>query len=90
LLANHIHRLEQVEPLLHQISALEYRLGKYYKTFFLDHAQEQFRFPPHFNAVIIRVILARLGLGAQPAQVELKELWQWVPQGCQLVPIVCH
>jgi hypothetical protein len=90
LLSDHGDRLAQVEPLLHQISALEYRLGKYYKTFFLDHAQEQFRFPPHFNAVIIRVILARLGLGAQPPQSALKELWQWVPQGFQLVPIVCH
>jgi hypothetical protein len=88
LLANHTDRLNEVAPLLQQISALENRLGKYYKTFFLDHAQEQFRFPPHFNSVIIRVILARLGLGLPPQQSALKELWQWVPQGCQLVPIV--
>jgi hypothetical protein len=90
LLADHADRLDEVAPLLQQISALENRLGKYYKTFFLDHAQEQFRFPPHFNAVIIRVILARLGLGAPPAQAELKELWQWVPSGCRLVPILSH
>jgi hypothetical protein len=90
LLANHLDRLDAVEPLLYKISALENRLGKYYKTFFLDHAQEQFRFPPHFNAVIIRVILARLGLGAQPAPAELKQLWQWVPKGCQFVPVLGH
>ncbi|MGI0493774.1 hypothetical protein ACN4EG_18485 [Alkalinema pantanalense CENA528] len=82
-------RLDQVEPLLDEIAALEIRLGKYYKTFFLDHAQEQFRFPPQFNGVIIRVILARLGLGTRPEPRELKALWQWVPEGCRLVPIVC-
>jgi hypothetical protein len=87
LLADHADRLGEVAPLLQQIAALENRLGKYYKTFFLDHAQEQFRFPPHFSAVIIRVILARLGLGVPPPQSELKELWQWVPQGQQLVPL---
>jgi hypothetical protein len=90
LLADHADRLDQVESLLQQISALEQRLGKYYKTFLLDHAQEQFRFPPHFNAVIIRVILARLGLGPQPTQSALQELWQWVPSGCQWVPILSH
>jgi hypothetical protein len=30
-------------------------------------------------SLIIRLILARLGLGEQPTQVELQELWQWVP-----------
>jgi hypothetical protein len=88
LLTEHCDRLDEVEPLLRQIAALEDRLGKYYKTFFLDHAQEQFRFPPHFNQVIIRVILARLGLGQQPTQTELRELWQWVPVGYRLIPIL--
>jgi hypothetical protein len=32
--------------------------------------------------------LARLGLGKQPAQAELQELWQWVPSGYRLVPIL--
>jgi hypothetical protein len=90
LLFYHADRLDQVESLLYQIAALEDRLGTYYKTFFLDHAQEQFRFPPHFNAVIIRVILARLGLAQQPLQAELQALWQWIPQGHQLVPIWSH
>jgi hypothetical protein len=88
LLIEHHHRLDEVEALLQNIAALEDRLGKYYKTFFLDHAQEQFRFPPHFNQVIIRLILARLGLGQQPTQTELRELWQWVPTGYQLIPIL--
>jgi hypothetical protein len=87
LLADHGDRLPEVKPLLQEISALENSLGKYYKTFFLDHAQEQFRFPPQFNAVIIRVILARLGLGESPGRSQLRELWQWVPQEHQLVPI---
>ncbi|OUC14947.1 MAG: hypothetical protein B0A82_09495 [Alkalinema sp. CACIAM 70d] len=87
LLHGHRDRLGEVEALLGRIAALEDRLGKYYKTFFLDHAQEQFRFPPQFNGVIIRVILARLGLGARPEPRELKALWQWVPEGCRLVPI---
>jgi hypothetical protein len=87
LLTNHHHRFGEVEAVLIQIAALEDRLGKYYKTFFLDHAQEQFRFPPHFNQVIIRVILARLGLGKQPTQTELRELWQWVPTEYRLIPI---
>jgi hypothetical protein len=69
-------RLDQVEPLLQEISALEHRLGTYYKSFFLDHAQEQFRFPPQFNDVIIQVILARLGLASHPDQKTLQQLWQ--------------
>lgn len=87
LLNHHAHRLHEVESFLEQVSALEKSLNQYHKTFFLDHAQEQYRFPKHFNQVIIRVILARLGLGEQPKQAELTELWQWVPQGCNLVPI---
>lgn len=87
LLTNHRHRLSQVKELLEQISALEQSLQKYHKTFFLDHAQEQYRFPQHFNSVLIRLILARLGLGARPSSPELQELWQWVPTGYQLVPI---
>ncbi|MGG6242084.1 hypothetical protein ACQ4N7_25990 [Nodosilinea sp. AN01ver1] len=87
LLSHHRHRLGEVEVFLEQISQLEGRLKTYYKTFFLDHAQEQYRFPRHFNQVIIRVILARLGLGQPPASKELKELWQWVPEGYSLVPI---
>jgi hypothetical protein len=87
LLTQHRHRLGDVAELLKQISWLEKSLQKYHKTFFLDHAQEQYRFPPHFNTVIIRLILSRLGLGKRPAQVELQELWQWVPAGCRLVPI---
>ena len=87
LLTKHPHRLGEVKVLLEQISALEKSLHKYHKTFFLDHAQEQYRFPQHFNSVLIRLILARLGLGQQPARVELQELWQWVPTGYQLVPI---
>jgi rubrerythrin len=90
LLGVHGDRLDQVAPLLQQISDLENSLGTYYKTFFLDHAQEQFRFPPQFNAVIIRVILARLGLGPRPDEAELKALWQWVPTGHERVPIACE
>jgi hypothetical protein len=87
LLALHSHRLEEVKELLEKISALEKSLQKYHKTFFLDHAQEQYRFPAHFNSVLIRLILARLGLGPQPSSSELQELWQWVPAGCERVPI---
>ncbi len=87
LLTNHRHRLSEVKELLEQISALEQSLQQYHKTFFLDHAQEQYRFPQHFNSVLIRLILARLGLGAPPSSPELQELWQWVPTGYRLVPI---
>jgi rubrerythrin len=72
-------RLGEVELLLQEISALEHNLGTYYKSFFLDHAQEQFRFPPQFNDVIIQVILARLGLATYPDRWELQQLWQWQP-----------
>jgi hypothetical protein len=87
LLTKHSHRLGEVQGLLERISTLEKSLHKYHKTFFLDHAQEQYRFPPHFNSVLIRLILARLGMGLQPDTVELQELWQWLPSGHQLVPI---
>jgi hypothetical protein len=95
LLTKHHHRLGEVPELLERISALEKSLQKYHKTFFLDHAQEQYRFPSHFNSVLIRFILARLDLGIPPdslserlrQRAELQELWQWVPNGHQLVPI---
>jgi hypothetical protein len=87
LLTHHGHRLGEVQEFLEEISALERSLQKYYKTFFLDHAQEQYRFPSYFNSVIIRLILARLGLGQQPSQLELQDLWQWVPVSYSLVPI---
>jgi hypothetical protein len=87
LLNHHRHRFGEVQDLLEQISALEKSLQKYHQTFFLDHAQEQYRFPPHFNSVLIRLILAKLGLEVSPSSPELQELWQWVPTGHQLVPI---
>jgi hypothetical protein len=87
LLNQYRHRLGEVQALLGEISALEKSLQQYHKTFFLDHAQEQYRFPPYFNSVLIRLILARLGLGMSPSSRELQELWQWVPTGHQLVPI---
>jgi hypothetical protein len=87
LLTKHHHRLGEVQELLGQISTLEKSLQKYHQTFFLDHAQEQYRFPSHFNSVLIRFILARLDLGIQPDRSELQELWQWVPTGYQLIPI---
>jgi hypothetical protein len=87
LLTQHHRRLDEVSELLEQISSLEKSLKKYHKTFFLDHAQEQHRFPTYFNTVIIRLILARLGLGEQPLSGELQDLWQWVPTGNTLVPI---
>lgn len=77
LLNHHGDRLSQVEPLLHRIANLEDHLGQYYKSFFLDHAQEQFRFPSNFNAVIIQVALARLGLSRYPRPMALKQLWQF-------------
>jgi hypothetical protein len=87
LFSHHQHRFGEIEGLLAQISALEQSLHKYHQTFFLDHAQEQYRFPPQFNSVLIRLILARLKLGQPPDRSELQELWQSVPTGYQLVPI---
>lgn len=88
LLTHHHHRLSEVPDFLAKIATLEKNLQKYHKTFFLDHAQEKYRFPSHFNSVIMRLILARLGLAKQPSQKELQELWQWVPSGYRLVPIL--
>jgi hypothetical protein len=62
----HHRRLGEVPDLLHHISRLEKALGRYCKTFFLDHAQEQERFPPDFNEVIIAMILAHFNLGPYP------------------------
>ncbi len=87
LFSHHQHRFGEIEELLEQISALERSFHKYHQTFFLDHAQEQYRFPPQFNSVLIRLILARLKLGQQPDRAELQQLWQWVPTGDLLVPI---
>ena len=95
LLANHPQRLGEVPELLAQIANLEQNLPKYYQTFFLDRAQERYRFPPHFNSAMMQLILERLGLSA-PAKdraqrlaqgLKLQELWQWVPTGYHLVPI---
>ncbi len=87
LLAGHGDRLGEVAGILDQVMALEKQLGRYCKTFLLDHAQEQFRFPPQFNAVIGRMVLAQLGLGDRPSQQELQDLWQWKPDGGGMVPV---
>jgi hypothetical protein len=87
LLNQYRDRFDEVPNLLTQIGSLETHLKKYHKTFFLDHAQEQYRFPPCFNAVLIRLILARLGLGERPDRLELQKLWQWVPDDCRITPI---
>ncbi len=88
LLNNHLERLGEVGDFLALISKLESSLNKYYQTFFLDHAQEKYRFPTYFNSVIIRFILAHLGLGKKPKQEELLELWQWKPEGYNFVPVI--
>lgn len=82
----HPHRIEEVESLLWEIDRLEKGLGRYCKTFFLDHAQEQFRFPQNFNEVIIQLILARLGRAEYPKEADT--LWLWKPEGCHVVPMV--
>lgn len=87
LLLHHSHRLREVPHLLRQIVALEHSLGKYHKAFFLDHAQEQHRFPPNFNQLISQVVLARLGLERSPKQSDLRQLWQWTPEGQTLTPV---
>jgi hypothetical protein len=81
LLNQHDRRLGEVGELLAEIAALEQSLETYHQSFFLDHAQEKYRFPPEFNPVLIRLILSRLGLGPQPHQWELQALWQGVPHG---------
>lgn len=87
LLNNYPERLGEVQYFLEKISKLESSLKKYHKTFFLDHAQEKFRFPTCFNSVIIRFILAHLRLGEKPQQKELLKLWQWTPEGYNFVPV---
>ena len=77
LLQNHRDRFKEIPALLTQIAALEASLDTYYKTFFLDHAQEKYRFPPQFNDAVICLIKARLGIGIKPKQSEVRELWQW-------------
>ena len=79
ILLNHSQRLGEVKLLLQNIVKLENSLGKYHKAFFLDHAQEQHRFPHNFNLLISQVVLARLGLERSPKQSELRQLWQWKP-----------
>ena len=83
---NHSDRIQEIPFLLDQISQLESKLRRYCKTFFLDHAQEQFRFPKNFNQVIIQMILARFGLDKFPNEANI--LWSWKPDGCVLVPTV--
>jgi hypothetical protein len=95
LLAKHHQRLGEVPQLLARIADLEQSLQKYYQIFFLDRAQEQYRFPPHFNSAMIQLILERLGLSIPATDraarldrgLKLQELWQWVPTGYHLVPI---
>jgi hypothetical protein len=85
LKAYHGDRLEEMSGLLQQIAQLEKALGRYCQTFFLDHAQESFRFPENFNGIIIEMILAQFGLAPFPAQIQ--HLWQWKPQGWDFVPL---
>ncbi|MEO1671676.1 MAG: hypothetical protein AAFR77_12975 [Cyanobacteria bacterium J06631_2] len=87
LLLHHSHRLQEVSQLLIEIVGLEHSLGKYHQAFFLDHAQEQHRFPPNFNQLISQVVLARLGLERSPKQADLRQLWQWTPDGQNLTPV---
>ena len=87
ILFHHQHRLGEVKELLAAIVALEVSLGKYHQVFFLDHAQEQDRFPSNFNQLISQVILARLGLERSPKQSELRQLWQWTPPGHSFTPV---
>ena len=86
ILLNHSHRLTEVKSLLAKIIRLENSLGKYHKAFFLDHAQEQHRFPHNFNQLISQVVLARLGLERSPKQSELRQLWQWKPEDSNFTP----
>lgn len=80
---NHAHRVGEIPNLLQQLAELETRLNRYCKTFFLDHAQEQLRFPKNFNQVIIQMILARLGLAEFPPNAN--QLWSWKPEGASFV-----
>ncbi|MGL5077630.1 MAG: hypothetical protein ACRDBG_17635 [Waterburya sp.] len=87
LLSHHRDRLPEVREFLLKIVDLENRLGRYYQSFLLDHAQEQKRFPPNFNQLIVQVVLARLGLAKLPPPRELNQLWQWTPPGHNLTPV---
>jgi hypothetical protein len=82
---HHQSRLGEVESTLKEIIRLEAELGRYTKTFFLDHAQEVNRFPPFFNERISAKILGCLGVAAHPAK--MSDLWKWRPKGCERVPI---
>lgn len=78
-------RLGEIPGLLQQIAYLEKELGRYCQIFFLDHAQESFRFPANFNEILIAMILAQFGLAPYPSQIQ--HLWQWKPQGWEFVPL---
>ena len=82
---HHQSRLGEVKATLEEIIRLEAELGRYTKTFFLDHAQEINRFPSYFNERIVAKILGCLGLAAHPAN--MSALWMWRPEGCERVPI---
>jgi hypothetical protein len=82
----HGDRQAEIPNLLQSIAQLENNLGRYCKTFFLDHAQEQFRFPPQFNEVIIQIILAQFNLGNYPKNANC--LWSWKPEGWKFVPML--
>jgi hypothetical protein len=88
LLSHHRDRLSEVNEFLLKIVDLENRLGRYYQSFLLDHAQEQQRFPTNFNQLIVQVVLARLGLAELPQPRELNQLWQWTPPEYSLTPIL--
>jgi hypothetical protein len=88
LLRHHSHRLSEASRFLLQVADLENRLGTYYQSFFLDHAQEQNRFPDNFNQLVIQVVLARLGLEKFPQRKELNQLWQWTPPGFSITPVI--
>ncbi len=90
ILALYPERLKDVEATLAKFDVREKQLartGSYHGTFFLDHAQEQARFPSDFNAITMQVIQARLGIAAMPSQERLTRLWQWKPAGCEFVPV---
>lgn len=81
---SHGDRWWEIPDLLKQLVQLEKQLGRYCKTFFLDHAQEQLRFPTNFNAVISQIILAQFGLAKYPEQIQ--KLWQWKPARWDFFP----
>ena len=82
----HYERYAEIPALLGQVAQLEKALGRYCQSFFLDHAQEQHRFPPNFNQVIIQMILAHLGWGDYPPAAY--HLWSWRPAGQTFTPLV--